>query len=131
MSKVYNTGENYLNEEENYVTHATPQEIILWSKIRQQQLGVKFRRQQSIGPFIADFYCAEKKLIIEIDGYQHEDNVKHDNKRTEFFNSLGLKVLRFWNSDINTNINGVIMKICSTWDKQTPPQPSLIKGEGE
>ncbi len=92
---------------------ATPQEITLWSRIRRKQLGYRFRRQHSIGKYIVDFYCSENKLIIEIDGWQHrkENNLGYDIKRTKFLESLGYKVLRFWNSEINKNISGVMLKI--------------------
>lgn len=90
---------------------ATPQEIIIWSRLRNDQLGYKFRRQHSFGNYIADFYCRKKKLIIEIDGSQHLDQEKYDSRRTEFFESLGLKVLRFWNNEVNSNIEGVVSAI--------------------
>lgn len=93
--------------------NATIQEIILWSKIQKSQLGFKFRRQHSIGGYIADFYCPKKKLIIEIDGSQHfeKNSLEYDENRTKFFESLGLRVLRFTNTEINTNIDGVLNKI--------------------
>ena len=92
---------------------APPQEIILWSRLRRKQLGCRFRRQHSIGKYIVDFYCPEKKLIIEIDGWQHreENNGGYDIERTKFLESLGYKVLRFWNNEINKNIDGVALKI--------------------
>ena len=89
----------------------TPQEIILWSRLRRNQImGYKFRRQHSIGNYIVDFYCPEKKLIIEIDGLQHkrEKDLRYDAKRTGYFNSLGIKVLRFWNNEVLTNLEGVL-----------------------
>ena len=66
-------------------TNATPQEIILWSRLKNKQLGVKFRRQHSFGKYIADFYCPEKRFIIEIDGTQHMEQEKYDTERTNFF----------------------------------------------
>ncbi|HPO05968.1 MAG TPA: endonuclease domain-containing protein [Candidatus Gracilibacteria bacterium] len=91
----------------------TAQEIILWSRLRIKQFGYKFRRQHSIGKYIADFYCPEKKLIIELDGWQHtlENNKKYDKERTAYFQKLGYKVLRFWNNDINNNLKGVCLEI--------------------
>jgi very-short-patch-repair endonuclease len=89
----------------------TPEELLLWYKIKGKRLGHKFRRQHSIGHFIADFYCAEKKLVIELDGSQHLDNVEYDKERTDYFESLNIKVVRFWNDEINKNIEGVVMKI--------------------
>lgn len=89
----------------------TPQELLLWYKLKNKALGYKFRRQHSIGRFITDFYCSEKKLVIELDGSQHLDNTEYDKERTDYFESLEIKVLRFWNNDINKNIEGVVMKI--------------------
>lgn len=71
----------------------------------------KFKRQHSIGHFIADFYCAEKKLVIELDGSQHLDNVEYDRERGDYFESLNIKVIRFWNNEVNKNIEGVVRKI--------------------
>ena len=103
----------------------TPQEIILWSKLRRNQTGFKFKRQVSIGPYIADFYCSKKLLVIEIDGSQHVENKKYDGERSDYFLSLGIKTLRFWNNEINTNIEGVLIKITNALDKAP-----LLKGEG-
>ena len=90
---------------------ATPQEVLLWSRLKSGQLGYKFRRQHSFGNYIADFYCKEKSLIVEIDGSQHIDQEKYDANRTKFLESLGLRVLRFGNNEINTNIDGVMTMI--------------------
>ncbi len=92
-------------------TNATPQEVILWSRLKNRQLGVKFRRQHSFGEYIADFYCPEKRLVVEVDGSQHMEQEKYDTERTKFFESFGLKILRFWNNEINANVDGVMMKI--------------------
>ncbi|MDO8594495.1 MAG: endonuclease domain-containing protein [bacterium] len=90
---------------------STPQEIMLWTRLKGEQLGYKFRRQHSFGSYIADFYCPNKKLIVEIDGSQHLDQAIYDEERTKFFGSRGLRVARFWNSDINANIEGVLTEI--------------------
>jgi len=97
----------------NLRNNATPQEIILWSRLRRKQLKYKFRRQHSFGKYIADFYCKEKKIVIEIDGSQHkeESNQGYDKERTEYLKRKGMKVLRFWNNEINNNLEGVIFKI--------------------
>jgi very-short-patch-repair endonuclease len=97
---------------------STPQEIILWSRLRSNQTGFKFRRQHGVGKYILDFYCSEKGLAIEIDGSQHfkNDAVEYDNRRTQFLESLGIRVLRFTNTDVNANIEGVLMKIISELD---------------
>ena len=88
----------------------TLQEKKLWNLLRNHQFyGYEFRRQYPIGEYIVDFICREKKIIIELDGGQHneEKNIITDEKRTEFLNSLGYKVIRFWNNDIDINIEGV------------------------
>lgn len=92
----------------------TDAEILLWSKIKGKQIKeTQFYRQKPIGNYIADFYCSKAKLIIEIDGGQHceEEGIKKDKIRDEYFESLGLKVLRFTNLDVLKNINGVLEKI--------------------
>jgi very-short-patch-repair endonuclease len=89
----------------------TPQELKLWMLLRNENLGCKFRRQQGVGPYIVDFYCKEKKLIIEIDGSQHQNAIEYDKTRDQYLEKLGFVVIRFWNNEINTNIDGVVMKI--------------------
>ena len=92
----------------------TPQERKLWNIIKNRQFyGYRFRRQFPIGNYIVDFVCREKKIIIEIDGGQHSqlDDIQHDIERTEFLNSEGYQVIRFWNNEINNNILGVYKKL--------------------
>ena len=69
-----------------------------WHRINRDQLGVKFRRQQPIGPYFVDFICHSLKLVIELDGSQHCDNIKYDNARTEYIESQGYKLVRIPNS---------------------------------
>ena len=88
----------------------TDAEIKLWQKLKRSQLGVGFRRQYSIPPYIVDFYCPAQKLIIEVDGGQHNDN-QADHKRSEFLEAKGNKILRFWNNEVLDNIEGVLEKI--------------------
>jgi very-short-patch-repair endonuclease len=112
MKRIYNTLD--LGERRKYLrNHATDQELILWSKLKGRQLGVKFRRQHSIAGYIVDFYCPSKKLVIEIDGSQHLliENEEYDKKRTIFFSGLGIYVLRFTNLEINMNLKGVLLDI--------------------
>jgi len=89
----------------------TSEEFKIWSFIKDSSTGFKFRRQHVIGnKYIVDFICLEKKLIIEIDGSQHVDN-KEDLERTKFLEKEGFKVIRFWNNEINNNIEGCYEKI--------------------
>lgn len=90
----------------------TKEEELLWFYIRNKKIDVKFRRQVSIGVFIADFFCAEKLLAIELDGVQHLDNKEYDQERNNYFNSLNIKTIRFWNSEISDkNMENVFIKI--------------------
>lgn len=86
----------------------------LWRCLRNRKLaGLKFRRQQPVGGYVLDFYCAEKKLNIEIDGGQHDEpnHREHDERRTEFLKRNGIKTVRFWNSEVRENIEGVLWRI--------------------
>lgn len=108
----------------------TPQETILWSKLRNNQAGYKWRRQVSVGPYIADFYCSKKLLVIELDGSQHLENKEYDKEREEYFYNLGIRTIRFWNNEVNTNIDGVMKIIMNNLERQPHPSP-LLKGEGK
>jgi len=98
-------------------------EIFLWCKIKNKQLGYKFRRQHGIGPYIVDFYCPQLRLAIELDGSQHLES-KHqiyDKKRTRYLSSLNIKVIRFLNNEILNNLDGVWMAIENEIDKIKKP----------
>lgn len=107
-------------------------EKILWARIRNQQLGTRFRRQHGIGGYIADFYCPEYKLVIELDGDSHyqDDSGNYDQARDEFMQGLGLSVLRFSNRDITENLSGVLTVICASLGGGTPSRPPPLQGEG-
>ena len=85
-------------------------EQYLWQRLRNKQLGVKFRRQQGIGRYIVDFYCPECALVIEVDGDSHyqEDAPEYDAIRDKFMAELQLSVLRFSNTDVMSNVDGVL-----------------------
>ena len=89
----------------------TDAEKILWQKVRNRGLGYKFVRQYVFDDkYILDFYCAERKLVIELDGGQHNENIK-DKERNEYLKSRGYKILRFWNNDFVNNIEGCLAVI--------------------
>jgi len=93
-------------------SEATDAERRLWSALRNRQIeGCKFRFQASICPFVADFLCVEKMLIVEVDGGQHDEEV--DRGRTGFLQARGYRVLRFWNNDVLENLEGVVAVIKS------------------
>jgi very-short-patch-repair endonuclease len=89
---------------------ATDVEAALWLHLRNRRLGnLKFRRQATLGRAIADFVCAEKRLVVELDGGQHCDEA--DAARTARLKALGYRVIRFWNHDVNENLDGVLERI--------------------
>ena len=96
----------------------TPAERKLWARIRNDQLGVTFRRQHAIGNFIPDFVCVEKKLILELDGSQDLEQVEYDSERTKYFETLGYKVIRFWNNDVTNRIDSVLTVILDTVNEE-------------
>ena len=92
----------------------TPQERKLWQIIRNRKFyGYRFLRQFVIGNYIVDFLCREKSIIIEVDGGQHnqEKDIEYDKIRTEYLNSKGYILIRFWNNEIDNNIEGVYEKL--------------------
>jgi len=91
----------------------TPAEEKLWSYLRNNGLKVKFKRQHGIGGYITDFYCASKKLVIELDGSVHESGEakEYDDVRDKYFKELGFTTLRFWNDEVENNIREVLEKI--------------------
>ena len=101
----------------------TDAEIVLWARLQRKQLnGKKFRRQASIGPYIVDFYCPEYRVIVELDGAGHhtEDGAKHDERRTEYLEKRGLRVLRFENKEVLENLRDVLQTILLVLER--PPR---------
>lgn len=90
----------------------TEAEVRLWNRLRDRRMaGAKFRRQHPTGPYIVDFCCVERRLIVEVDGGQHSDADSGDERRSAYLASFGFKVLRFWNTDVLSNIEGVLGQI--------------------
>jgi very-short-patch-repair endonuclease len=90
----------------------TDVELLLWQQLRNRRLcSYKFRRQFPIAPYVADFACLELKLIIELDGGQHADQISYDNQRSLFLEQRGFKVIRFWNNDVIQNTTGILEAI--------------------
>ena len=94
---------------------ATDAENLLWQSLRNRQLGgLKFRRQATVGRAIPDFVCAEKRLIVEVDGGQHSEEA--DAARTAKLEALGCRVIRFWNNEVSENLDGVLERILAEAD---------------
>src|SRR5687768_9981682 len=90
----------------------TDAELKLWRAIRNGRIrNLKFRRQHAIGPYIVDFICPEMRLIIELDGGQHNERILQDQERTLFLERQGFRVLRFWNHQVLNEFESVLEKI--------------------
>jgi very-short-patch-repair endonuclease len=108
---------------------ATDAESILWKHLRAKRLQcLKFRRQEPIGKYIADFVCYGKRIIIEVDGGQHSINKERDNERDMWFRGKGFKVLRFWDNEVLTNIEDVLAVIMMSCLESPSPSSPPIKG---
>jgi len=97
--------------------NATDAEQALWQRIRNRQLGAKFHRQFAVGAYVVDFVAFEHKLVIEVDGGQHDIQRTKDEARTKALNEGGLRVIRFWNNEVLGNIEGVLDVIKSELQK--------------
>ena len=107
---------------------AAPAEKKIWAYLRNRQLSnLKFRRQVCIGPFIADFYCAELLLIVELDGDSHAERLAYDADRTKWLEKNGYRVIRFFNHDVQRNLLEVLEAIFSEAEliraKKKDPSP--------
>jgi very-short-patch-repair endonuclease len=91
----------------------TSPEARLWSCLQRSQLGCKFRRQHSLGPFILDFYCPSKRIAIELDGAAHDSERAwhYDEARSQYLRANGITVIRFLNEDVVRNLEGVLLGI--------------------
>jgi very-short-patch-repair endonuclease len=101
----------------------TPQEVNVWMKLRElKALGFHFRRQAPIGRYIVDFASLRARIVVEIDGGQHgmHGGIRSDRERDVVLRSQGFRVLRFWNSDVDQNLNGVMESILSALNTPTP-----------
>jgi very-short-patch-repair endonuclease len=109
----------------------TDAEQTLWARLRDRQLcGAKFRRQHPVGPFVADFCCPQRKLVVELDGGQHAEKVAADHKRSRFLEEQGYRVLRFWNHDVLQNTEAVLERIAEVLSDPHPcPLPGRARGK--
>jgi very-short-patch-repair endonuclease len=117
----------------------TEAERRLWSMLRDRRMeDARFRRQRVIAPYIVDFVCLERSLIIEADGGQHADSAS-DRRRDVHLRRIGFRVLRFWNNEVLDNPSGVFERICTalhtphppTAAQWVPPSPGTGEGLGE
>lgn len=112
-------------------TQLTDCERLLWRQLRNRGLaGMKFRRQHPQPPYVLDFYCAELKLVVELDGGQHYDDAgrERDRRRTRYLQSEGLEVVRFSNLDVLQNLDGVVTEILRRIEVRSPHPSPLPRG---
>ena len=108
----------------------TDAEYRLWYHLRGSRLlGARFRRQFPIGRYIVDFACLESRLIVEVDGGQHNGSL-HDASRDRFLHDRGFTVVRFWNNDVLADTDAVLAAICDALAVRPSPQPSTASGRG-
>ena len=123
----------------NLRSNMTDAEARLWRALRRDQLnGLHFRRQHPIGPFIVDFYCPSLRLAVEVDGGQHAEQVKQaDDRRTRWLADKGVVVVRYWNNDVLSNLEGVLSDLVrhaerrAQAEKTASPTLPLSGGGGE
>lgn len=122
MKRIHDINE-LLDRRRELRRRQTIQEEKLWLELRNRKLGVKFRRQHSIGYYIADFFCYEKRLVVEIDGNQHYSvsNIEYDKDRDSILDGFGYRVLRITNREIETDLQKVILKIKMNLDPTPLP----------
>ncbi|WP_372528200.1 endonuclease domain-containing protein [Piscinibacter sp.] len=89
----------------------TDSERRLWSRLRSEQLGVKFRRQHPLGPYVLDFACLAPRLVIEVDGSQHLGQASYDARRDAWLIGQGFQVLRFWANEVLSDTDAVVSRI--------------------
>ena len=116
---------NLLNKAKTLRSQQTEAEQRLWYHLRAHRfLGLKFKRQKPMGRYIVDFVCLEQRLIIEIDGGQHAEQLDHDQRRDAWLRSQGYTVLRFWNDEVMQHLDEVLEQIRCTLTLS--PNPCLL-----
>ena len=112
---------------------ATGAERHLWRFVRNRYLsGYRFRRQVPLGPYVADFVCLRARLIVEIDGSQHDEHLLEELERTRYLARLGFRVIRFWNNEVLQQTEAVLESILEALIQACPhPSPLPQAGEGE
>ena len=107
---------------------STDAELRLWLQLKNRNLGgFKFRRQHPIPPYVVDFAWLEQKLIVELDGGQHAEQVVHDARRTDFLGARGFRVIRFWNDEVLRQMDAVVEEILR---QLTAPHPGPLPASG-
>jgi len=128
--KIINNKSALLNRRRELRNNPTPEESMLWARLKNYQTGFKFRRQHSIGGYIVDFYCASQRMVVELDGPQHlrKESLEYDEIRSRYFKAFNIKLIRFVNDEVKMNLDNVVLKIKNMLHHH--PQPPPPKGVG-
>ena len=132
----YNTAKAHVasqkDQRRSLRSNMTPAEATLWRALKGRGAGgLKFRRQQGIGPYVLDFYCPERRLCVEVDGSSHDYRFDYDEQRTQFLAEQGIRVIRFCNELVLTCLDGVVAEIVrAAGEVQTPPLTPPLVGAG-
>jgi len=106
--------------------NATDAEMLLWRGLRGKQMaGHKFRRQYPVAPYIVDFVCLDAKLVVELDGGQHSEQLAYDGRRDAYIRSCGFRVLRYWNDQVMTEMQAVLEDIYRHLMSPSRPPPQV------
>ncbi len=109
----------------------TDVECLIWRHLRAKRFAEwKFKRQQPLGSYIVDFVCFEARLVIELDGGQHAEQIEYDAVRTRWLRAQRFTVLRFWNNDVIENLDGVMQTVLESLQAAPSPQPLPRQGGG-
>jgi len=98
-------------------------EVLLWNRLRGDQLGVRFRRQHRVGSYIADFFAHAARLVIEVDGDSHGERREYDEKRTYWMSQRGVRVVRYTNEEVLKNLDAVVQSIADLCAQPARPSP--------
>jgi len=119
-----------LNNAKTLRTKQTDAEQRLWYHLRAHRfMDLKFKRQKPLGCYIVDFVCVERRLIVEIDGGQHAEQVEYDQRRDVWLRNQGYTVLRFWNNEVLQQLEGVLEQIRLAITLSPGPSPTSVRGE--
>jgi very-short-patch-repair endonuclease len=122
---------NRLNQAKFLRSHQTEAEQRLWYHLRAHRfMGLKFKGQKPMGRYIVDFICRERRLIVEVDGGQHAEQIEYDRERDTWLQERGYRVLRVWNNEVMQHLDGVLERIRLLAVSLSPPAPLPHSGEG-
>jgi len=123
LPSISASGASILEKARSLRVRQTNCELLLWRKLRDRRLaGIKFRRQYAVGGYIVDFFCPDARLAIELDGGEHATRRDYDLRRERDLTARGIRTVRFWNSDVLQNLDGVLQTILAAVC-EGPPSP--------